>query len=329
MTISDQDLLCAQEAHPAPCSPGLASLLEQASRFVQASKSSNTTRAYKADWKHFEAWCFGHELMALPAAPETLALYLTALADSHKVSTLQRRFSAISQAHQLAGHPSPTLDAKVRTTFSGIRRTLGSAQVGKLPVLLEDLRIMLQSLGESLLAQRDRALLLLGFAGAFRRSELVSLDVAELEFQRLVMIVTIRRSKTDQEQQGRRIGIPLGAHLETCPVRALKNWLAVAKISHGPIFRGVNRHGQVSLRRLSDQTVARVVKRTVKAMGLDPRGYAGHSLRAGLATSAAAAGASERSIMNQTGHRSLTIVRRYIREADLLGRGNAVAAVGL
>jgi integrase len=191
-----------------------------------------------------------------------------------------------------------------------------------------DLRRMIVGLPESLLGERDRALLLVCFAGAFRRSELVSLDVADVSFTRDGLVIHLRRSKTDQEGEGRTIGIPRGSRPMTCPVRALKEWLDFSGITAGPLFRPVNRHGQVLATRLSDRGVARVVQRAAAAAGLDPTDVAGHSLRAGLATSAAAAGVSERAIMAQTGHKSLPMVRRYIRDGSLFIE-NAAAGVGL
>jgi integrase len=187
---------------------------------------------------------------------------------------------------------------------------------------------MIVGLPESLLGERDRALLLVCFAGAFRRSELVSLDVADVSFTRDGLVIRLRRSKTDQEGEGRTIGIPYGSRPMTCPVRALKEWLDFSGITAGPLFRPVNRHGQVLATRLSDRGVARVVQRAAAAAGLDPTDVAGHSLRAGLATSAAAAGVSERAIMAQTGHKSLPMVRRYIRDGSLFIE-NAAAGVGL
>jgi site-specific recombinase XerD len=309
-------------------SSDLVPLLEQAARYVHASKATSTRRAYRADWAHFEQWCTAHAFTALPAAPETLSLYVTSLAsEQYRCSTIQRRLAAISQAHQVAGQPTPTHDPKVRTIMQGIRRALGTAQTGKTPVMIEDLRSMLEALEPNLLEQRDRALLLVGFAGGFRRSELVSLDVHDIEFKREGLVVTLRRSKTDQEGAGRRIGIPFGRG-DTCPVAALQDWLTASRITEGPVFRAVNRHEQVSTTRLTDQSVARVVKRSVKRIGLDPRVYAGHSLRSGLATSAAVAGVAEHKIQQQTGHRDLKMLRRYVREGDLF-RGNAAGALGL
>jgi integrase len=296
--------------------------------YARQVRSFNTRRAYQADWQEFSAWCRAHDRAALPASPETVALYLSSQAAYLKASTLTRRLSAISQAHKAAALPSPTADPAVRSVHSGIRRAHGTAQEGKAPVLTADLRAMVATLPESPLGVRDRALLLLGFAGAFRRSELVGLDVEDLTAGRDGLTVRIRRSKTDQEGQGRTIGIPYGSRPATCPVRALQEWLAVTSLSIGPLFRPFDRHGRIRGGRLSDRAVARIVQRTAAAAGLDPTRYAGHSLRAGLATSAAAAGVSERAIMAQTGHKSLTMVRRYIRDGSLFNE-NAAADVGL
>ena len=305
----------------------LGDVADQARAYVQAAKAANTRRAYAADWRDFTTWCEVAGVPALPAAPETVTLYVTARAETSKVSTIQRRLIAISQAHQARRLESPTKSILVRETMKGIRRVKGTAQTGKAPTLTADIRAMVAALPTSPIGMRDRALLLLGFAGAFRRSELVALDVADLQFNRQGVVVTLRRSKTDQEGQGRTIGIPHGA-AATCPVNALRSWLQLADIDDGPIFRPVNRHGHIAPARLSAGAVAEVVKRSARAAGLDPANYAGHSLRAGLATSAAAAGVSERAIMAQTGHRSVAIARRYIREGSLF-RENAAAAVGL
>jgi site-specific recombinase XerD len=315
-----------------PVNEAVAILLKEAEgaarEYMRRSKAPNTVRAYRADWRHFEAWCQERGLPSLPASEDTVALYLADLASWARTSTIQRRLSAIAEAHRVAGHEPPTRGAKVRLTWSGIRRTKGTAEEGKAPVLTPDLRRMVATCDDSLLGLRDRALLLLGFAGAFRRSELVSLDVADLSFVPEGLTVLLRRSKTDQEGAGEKIGIPWGARGETCPVRAVRAWLDASGIGEGPIFRPIDRHGNILPKRLSPQAVAIVVKRRAEAAGLDPRRYAGHSLRAGLATSAAVAGASERSIMKQTRHKSLPMVRRYIREADLF-RENAAAQVGL
>lgn len=309
---------------------------ERARDYARNARAANTIRAYRSAWADFTSWCVAAARQALPADPDTVALYLTSLADGGlKTSTMQVRLSAISQAHKAAQLETPTRSATVSVVWSGIRRTLGTAQEGKAPTLVEDLRSMVAAMtprrGQAwrMLELRDRALLLLGFAGAFRRSELVAIDVDDLDVSRAGVVIRQRRSKTDQEGQGRRIGIPNGSRADTCPVRALQAWLTASGISSGPVFRRVNRHGQVLPGRLSGEAVAIVVKRRAEVVGLDPERLAGHSLRAGLATSAAAAGASERSIMAQTGHRSVTMVRRYIRDGELFRPDNAAAVVGL
>jgi len=306
----------------------LADLANRASEFVNHSKAANTVRAYRSDWAHFQPWCKAHGQSSLPATPETVALYVTDLSTTHRTATITRRISAISQAHQIAGIETPTGSAKVRLVMAGIRRTKGTAQTAKTPVLVDDLRRMISRLPNNLLGVRDRALLLIGFCGAFRRSELVALDAADVAITRDGLVVTIRRSKTDQEAEGRKIGIPYASHVETCPVRSFQDWLEKSAITDGPLFRPVDRFGKMASMRLSAAAVAEVVKRYAAAVGLDANKIAGHSLRSGLATSAAAAGASERSIMRQTGHRSEKMVRRYIKDGSLFLE-NAVAVVGL
>lgn len=307
-------------------------IAEKADAYVRAAKSPATLRAYRADWQHFEAWCSGSGLASLPADPRTVALYLADCAGHAKVATIARRIAAISKAHQAAGHESPASmkHAAVSEVWKGIRRQHGVAQSVKAPMLIDDVRRMVETIPgrNELLAVRDRALLLIGFAGAFRRSELVALDVADARETADGLVITIRRSKTDQEGAGRRVALPYGSNPQTCPVRAFRRWLEVSGITGGALFRSVNRHGQLQDGRLSDKAVALVVKRYAEAAGLDPDLYAGHSLRAGLATAAAIGGASERSIMQQTGHKSATMVRRYIRDANLF-RENAAARVGL
>jgi integrase len=223
---------------------------------------------------------------------------------------------------------SPTHNAIVRNTMKGIRRTMGTAPVQKAAALTDDIRAMVDQADVCTIGARDRALILLGFAGAFRRSELVGLDFEDCAFGRDGLTVTLRRSKTDQDGAGRKIGIPYGSNPETCPVRTMQAWMEQAGISGGPLFRSINRHGQVGPGRLSGIDVARVVKKLADRAGLDAAKYAGHSLRAGHATAAAIAGASERSIMNQTGHRSVQMVRRYIRDGSLF-RENSAGKLGL
>jgi site-specific recombinase XerD len=301
----------------------------QAEAYAANALAKNTRRAYTADWTHYTAWCAEHSLEALPATPETVAMYLTHLAhEGYAAATLARRLVAIRKAHELKGHESPTRSAKVRTVHSGIRRTIGTAQEGKAPAVTEDVREMLRKTPRTLLGTRDRALILLGFATACRRGDLVTLDVEDLEFVRSGVRVRLRGGKTDQERRGRTIGVPNGRHPDTCPVRAVRTWLTAAAVISGPVFRAVNKGGRVGAERLSDKAVVRAVKAAAKRAGLDPSRYGGHSLRAGLATSAAAAGVSERSIMAQTGHRSTEMVRRYIRDGEVF-RDNAAGQVGL
>ena len=301
---------------------------ERARHYARESRATNTRRAYRADWADFTAWAQEHGRTALPATPQTVVLYLSARADTLKTATLQRRLTAISQAHKAADLDTPTAERAVLRVMTGIRRQKGTAQEGKAPAITREIRAMVEHLPPTLRGQRDRALLLLGFAGAFRRSELVSLDVGDLAWSDDGLTVRLRRSKTDQEGAGRTVGIPYGSKPATCPVRAVRAWLAAAQITDGPVFRGVDPHGNLRRTRLADKTVARVVKNAAEAAGLDPTVYAGHSLRAGLATAAAQAGVAERVIMAQTGHKSLPMVRKYIREGSLFTQ-NAAAEVGL
>lgn len=304
-------------------------LLDRAREFATASRSEATLAAYASDLRHFSAWAETHGLASMPADPETVALYLTSMADEFRPSTLSRRVAAISVAHQHAGFPSPTTDALVRSVLAGIRRTVGTAPKQVAPATIGELRKMTARIGDSTIEIRDRAILLLGFAGAFRRSELVSLDVSDLQERADGLLVTLRRSKTDQTRQGDTKAIPYGSDSETCPVLAVRAWIEAAGIADGPVFRPVDRHGNVATSRLSGKAVALVVKRAVERAGLDPASYAGHSLRAGFVTTAAANGASERAIARQTGHAAgSTVLRQYIRHASAF-TDNAVSMVGL
>jgi site-specific recombinase XerD len=311
--------------------PGLSTLkLERVASYVHASRAASTLRGYRADWRDFESWCHEHGATSLPAAPTTVASYISAVADRGlKVGSIQRRISAIAAAHTAAGHDSPpTASAAVRLCMAGIRRTLGVYQEGKNALLTSDLVAMIARLPNNRKGLRDRALLLIGFAGAFRRSELVGLNVADLEFGSEGLKVLIRKSKTDQEGEGQKIGIPPGQNLATCPLAALQNWLHAAGITEGPIFRPLDRHMNVKPARLRDQSVALVVKQYGGLAGLDQKKIAAHSLRAGLVTQAAICGVPERVIMLQTRHKSSDMLRRYIRETTLF-RDNAAGRVGL
>jgi integrase len=300
---------------------------EQAREYARRARSAATLRAYASDWRDFEDWCAKQPVSALPATPQTVAYYISAMADHSKASTIGRRLSSISVAHQVKGFDSPTKSQIVHSVLRGIRRTIGTAPNEKAPLVAADIREMVAGLPDRLIGKRDRALLLLGFAGAFRRSELIGLDVEDLTFGENGLVVLLRRSKTDQEAQGRKIGIPALPTSDACPVRAVRAWLEASGITAGPLFRPVAVGGRLQTKRLSSNGVAEVVKHRLPA-GRDTAKFAGHSLRAGFVTSAADGGASIKAIMRQTGHRSLETVMRYIRSASLF-KGNALGATGL
>jgi integrase len=306
--------------------PPLAALepeLERARAFAAASKADETRRAYTREWQAFVAWCSSKGQPSLPAAPATLAAYLAALVDgsatgrARKPAGLELALAAIAAAHKAAGLPSPRDSAEVRAVRAGIRRTLGTAQRQVAPLLVPELRRALATLPSTPLGLRDRALLLVGWTGAFRRSALVALAVADLAFGTDGVAVTLRRDKTDQEARGRLVALPFGSSAEVCPVRSLRAWLDAAGIVEGAVFRSIDRHGKLSPDPLSDRTVAIIVKRVADRIALDAAAYAGHSLRAGFATSAARAGRPDRDIMRQTGHRSRAMLDRYVREAEV------------
>src|SRR5579862_3014244 len=311
----------AQQTARIPC-------LDQVREYIRASKADNTLRGYTADWRDFCAWSDAHGLSPLPATPESVAAYIAECAGRLKTGSIQRRLNAIAEAHKAVGLESPTASPMVRNVMKGIRRVKGTAPVQKAPALTADVLAMVNATDSQLIGIRDRALILLGFAGAFRRSELVGLDVGDCTFGKDGLTVTLRRSKTDQIGAGRKVGIPYGANPDTCPVRNVQYWTEQAGIGTGPLFRSINRHRRVQPGRLSGIDVARVVKKLAQRAGLDPAKYAGHSLRAGHATTAAIGGASARSIMNQTGHKSAQMLRRYIRDGSLF-RENSAGKLGL
>jgi integrase len=304
------------------------SLARSAAEFAAASRATSTIKAYRNDWQSFCGWCGDQGIDSLPAAPATVAAYLASLAASHKPATMSKKLAAISSAHKLAGVPNPCGSEAVRLTFAGIRRTMGTRQRQVKPLTVEDLRKVIINLPDDKAGIRDRALLLLGFGAALRRSELVALTVEDLDFTDQGLVITVVKSKTDQEGEGRQIGVPYGSSPDTCAVKALQTWLEAAGVTDGPVFRKVDRHGHVGLAALTPQAVALIVKRSVEAVGLDPEAYSGHSLRSGLATSAAERGASEAVIASTTGHKSSAMVRRYIRSASLF-KQNAASVAGL
>lgn len=303
-------------------------LVASARAYAAAATSDRTRRSYAGAWRTFTAWCEARGLCPLPASATTVALFLSARADEgRKAATLALDLAAISQAHKVVGHASPRGTAEVQAVLKGIRRARGTAQTKKAPVLVPELRAMVGGLPSGILGTRDRALLLLGFAGAFRRSELVELNAGDVRFTDDGLEVTLRRSKTDQEGEGAKVGVPFGSDPSTCPVRSLRRWLEAADLGQGPLFRSVNRHGRVG-GSLTAHAVALIVKRAAERAGLDPASYSGHSLRAGLATAAAKAGKPERVIAKQTRHKSIAVLRGYIRDAELFSE-NAASGIGL
>jgi integrase len=303
--------------------------LERIRGYVERAKAPATWKAYKGAWSHFTGWCEQHGHTPLPASPLVVILYLEALGlEGRKVSTMNRQVAAIAQVHRAHNLPSPTDAAEFRVPWAGIRRTFGAPAKKALPATTDKIRAMIATLNtDEPLGCRDAALILVGFAGAFRRSELVALDVADVTRVDDGLKALIRRSKTDQESQGRTVGIPYGSHRRTCPVRSYQAWLEMAWIRSGPVFRPVDRHGHISDTRLSDRAVDLIIRRAAERAGLGD-GYSGHSLRAGLATAAAAAGVPTPEIKRQTGHKSLEVLHGCIREGSLF-RNNAAAQVGL
>ena len=248
----------------------MAEIAADARDYVAASRAENTTRVYNTGWAQFTAWCDAHGLRPLPAGGETVACYVADLAKVAKPATIDARLAAISAAHRAAGYDSPTKQEAVRLVRRGMRRTLGTAQREVRPVTVPDLRAMLEGLSTDPAGCRDRALLLLGFAGALRRSELVGLDVTDVTEGTDGLTVRVRRSKTDQEGAGRTVGVPYGSKQTTCPVRAWRAWLEVSHIAEGAVFRPVDRHGRIGKARLSGQAMALVLKRHAARAGLDP-----------------------------------------------------------
>jgi len=298
----------------------LADLAARAAEFARSSRSAATERAYRSDWADFAGWCERAGLRQLPAAPATVGAYLSDRAGLLKVATLNRRIAAITAAHRTAGLGLDSGHPAIARVLAGIRRAYGTQQQAKTAILTEDLRRVVRALPTTTLAGvRDRALLLVGFAGAFRRSELVALDLGDISVSAAGVVITIRRSKTDQEGAGRQVGIPRARKSSvTCPVAALESWLGErSELTTPALFVGVTRDGRLG-DRLVGRAVAKILKRAVSRVGFDPDDFAGHSLRSGFATSAARGGADLAFIMQQTGHKSADVARVYVQAGNLL-----------
>lgn len=281
--------------------------------YLAAEKSQNTRRAYAADWAHFAAWCGAAGCAPLPAAPIDVATYLSALADSGlKAKTIQRRTAAIRSAHLAAGHEPPTNAEGVKAVMRGIRRTLGISKLKKAPATAEIIAKLLYP--DTLAGIRDRAIVLVGFAAGLRRSEIVDLNVNDVTWRPRGIVLQLRRSKTDQEGEGADIPVPNGKALR--PVDALKAWLEASLITEGPLFRPVDRHGRLGASRLSDRSVARIVKRAVRAAGIDESVFSGHSLRSGFVTSALDRKVDYFTIMRTTRHVKVDTLKEYDRREN-------------
>jgi site-specific recombinase XerD len=290
--------------------------IEATASYARNEKAPATRTAYRSDFRMFRDWCQVKGVIALPASPATVAAFLAHEADrGSRAATITRRCAAIRYAHRLADLEPPTNSEHVRATLRGIRRTVGAAPARKAPVLAEAARAMALSAPEGLKGLRDRALLLLGFAGAFRRSELVALDVADLEETEDGFKIIIRRSKTDQEGHGVTIAIARG--VTTCPVKAVKAWLLAAGIGDGALFRPVAKGGRLGAERLTDQSVCSIVQAYAERIGLKAADFGAHSLRAGFLTSAARRGASVFKMRDVSRHKSMDVLQAYVRDADL------------
>ncbi len=304
----------------------LTEALAAARTYAERSLSEGTRRGYARDLAAFQTWCLALAVTALPAAPQTLAAYLADLALTDRPATIGRKLAAIAVAHRDTGLESPTEHGMVKRTIAGIRRAKGTAPHQKSALLVEDLRRIVAPLGTSLLDRRDRALILLGFAAALRRSELVALRVEDVRFEEEGLVLTLRRSKTNQEGRLETIAVAYGSEMRTCPVRALRAWLVAAGLVDGPLFVGLTPHGGLRATALGDRMVAHVVKRRCKAVGIDPQLVAGHSLRRGFATAAARAKKPDRMIKRHGRWKSTAMLDRYIEDGT---RWDDNATIGL
>ena len=289
---------------------------------LQNSKAKNTVRAYKSDFKDFSLFCVQNDFKNLPSDPKIVSLYLTHLSTKDiKISTIKRRLVSIGVIHKMKGHYLDIKHPLIIENLMGIKRRKGTVQKGKKPLLIRDLKAIIDVINqqkiEDIKKLRDKTIILIGFSGGFRRNEIVSLDVDDLEFVYEGVKITVKKSKTDQFGEGFIKALPYFENELYCPVISLKRWLNISKITKGSIFRRFTKGSNLSNNRLTDQTVALLIKEYLKLAGIDSTNYSGHSLRSGFATSAAESGVEERSIMAMTGHKSTEMVRRYIKEINL------------
>ncbi|MCM3571411.1 site-specific integrase [Neobacillus mesonae] len=293
--------------------------LEKINFYIQNSKSKNTQKSYASDWRHFTEWCEKTNRSPLPASAGTICLYITELADTHKYSTIKRRLSSINMAHRLKKCPPPSKQIEVQTLMEGIKREIGSKQQPKKALMLQVLPNLVNKIDTStLIGIRDKAILLLGFALASRRTELVSINIEDLELNDFGMDVRVRETKTKNDDLVKGV---VFTYNEFCPVRATQEWIKAGEITSGALFRSIDRHGNVK-ERLSDKSIALIVKKYIEELGMNANDFAAHSLRSGLSTSAAMMGMTEIAIMKQTGHKTREMVDRYV-QAGLRYKNNA------
>ena len=310
-------------------------LHEETLNNLKNSKANNTIRAYKSDFRDFGGFCAKNGLKSLPADPKIVSLYMTYLSTKDaKMSTLRRRLVSIGVIHRLKGHYLDTKHPIIIENLMGIKRKKGSYQKGKKPILINHLKLMIEAIDKDTSDERgirklrDKTIILLGFAGGFRRIELISIDFEDLEFVSEGVKIFIRKSKTDQFGEGMIKGLPYFTNQKYCPVWHLKKWLEISEIKSGPIFRRFSKGLNLGKNRLTDQSVALFLKKHLSNAGIENKNYSGHSLRSGFATVTAESGADERSIMAMTGHKTTQMVRRYIKEANLF-KNNALNKINL
>ena len=302
-------------------------LHEETLENLKSSKANNTLRAYKSDFRDFGAFCAKHGFKSMPTEPKIVSLYLTHLSANSKMSTLRRRLVSLGVVHKIKGHYLDTKHPIIIENLMGIKRKKGSIQIGKKPILINHLKQIINVIDEQKIDKikklRNKTLILTGFSGGFRRSELISINFEDIDFVEEGVKINLRRSKTDQYGEGMIKGLPYFSNEKYCPVTNLKNWLTLSKIKTGPIFRRFSKGSNLTSHRLTDQSVVLIIKDCLKLAGIENQNFSGHSLRSGFATVAAESGADERSIMAMTGHKTTQMVRRYIKEANLF-KNNAL-----